>query len=491
LGGTSLGGASPIGCEGDGFFDHDGDASSACIERSNCAPGTYVTDEGSATSDRQCATCPAETFSTVDNASECTPWTVCGAEALEAAPGTSTSDRVCTSWTLQFGSAKTDSVEAIDIDQNGNVVVAGHTSGVLPGQTSAGEGDVFVRKLDPQGNELWVRQFGTSDYDYADALSVDEGGNIYVAGFTSGTLPGQTALGSADAFVRKYDAQGVELWTRQLGTKNSDYVSALTTDPTGGIYLCGMTNGAFPGETNAGAFDAFVRKYDALGSVLHTQQFGTASYDDCRGASTDASGNVFVGGRTYDALPGQTSAGHTDTYVRKYSPAGIELWTRQDGSNEHEFGRSTDADSEGNVYFSGETDGTLPGQMSAGEGDAFVRKYDSAGSALWVRQYGTAHNDVALCVAVDTSSNVFVVGGTSGTYPGQTNAGQTDIVVRKYDASGVELWTRQLGTSGLDGAVACSLDAAGHLYVAGQVGGTLAGQTSFGEPDAFVIKLSP
>ncbi|MCH8979561.1 MAG: SBBP repeat-containing protein, partial [Armatimonadetes bacterium] len=79
---------------------------------------------------------------------------------------------------------------------------AGGTSGTLPGQTSAGNFDAFVRKYDADGNEVWTRQFGGSGSDRASGISVDASG-VYVAGSTTGTLPGQTSAGSADAFVVK------------------------------------------------------------------------------------------------------------------------------------------------------------------------------------------------------------------------------------------------------------------------------------------------
>ena len=85
----------------------------------------------------------------------------------------------------------------------GNVYVAGLTEGALPGQTAAGGADSFVRRYDANGNEAWTRQFGTAAHDVLRDVAVDGTGNVYVAGYTSGALPGQTAAGSDDGFVRK------------------------------------------------------------------------------------------------------------------------------------------------------------------------------------------------------------------------------------------------------------------------------------------------
>ena len=98
----------------------------------------------------------------------------------------------------------------------------------------------------------------------ANGVAVDASGSIYVAGTTEGTLPGQNnAPGAGDAFLRKYDANGTELWTRQFGTPKFDDALAVAVDASGSIYVAGRTFGAFPGQNYAGGADAFVRKYDA------------------------------------------------------------------------------------------------------------------------------------------------------------------------------------------------------------------------------------
>ena len=186
-------------------------------------------------------------------------------------------------WTRQIGTATDvdDQIRGIALDGTG-VYVAGSTADVLPGQTSAGNADAFVRKYDPEGKELWTRQFGTSSFDQARGIAVHASG-VYVAGLTAGTMPGQTSAGAHDAFVRKYDASGKELWTRQFGTRNLEDVSGIAADESG-IYVVGSTLGVLPGQTSAGSADLFVRKYDAEGKELWTRQFGTAEYDQARGS---------------------------------------------------------------------------------------------------------------------------------------------------------------------------------------------------------------
>jgi len=171
------------------------------------------------------------------------------------------------------------------------------------------------------GQEIgWTRQFGSSDNDYAFIVTVDASGNVYVAGETNGTLPGQSSAGIPDVFVRKYDGSGNEFWTRQFGSDASDEASSVMADTSGNVYVVGSTGkgGALPGQTSAGELDAFIRKYDGSGNELWTRQFGTSDWDWTRGVAVDTSGDVYVAGWTYGALPGQISAGGGDAFLVKF-----------------------------------------------------------------------------------------------------------------------------------------------------------------------------
>jgi outer membrane protein assembly factor BamB len=197
-------------------------------------------------------------------------------------------------WTRQIGTStdRDDQVRGIALDGAG-IYVAGSTADTLPGQTSAGNADAFVRRYDPAGNEVWTRQFGSSSFDQARGVAVT-GSGVYLAGITAGAMPGQTSAGAQDAFVRKYDAEGRELWTRQFGTRNMEDVTGIVADDTG-VYVAGTTLGVLPGQTGAGRADLFVRKYDAEGNDLWTRQFGTAEYDQARGAAAYG-GSIYLTG---------------------------------------------------------------------------------------------------------------------------------------------------------------------------------------------------
>lgn len=150
-------------------------------------------------------------------------------------------------WIRQFGSPESDFVACFAADGAGGVYVAGNTDGTLPGQTSAGHTDVFLRKYDSAGNEVWTRQFGTPGWDSMSwniptrTIAVDDSGSVFMGGFVAGTLPGQAPAGGGDAFVRKYDPDGNELWTRQFGSEHDDRAEQPALENSGGVYIAGAT----------------------------------------------------------------------------------------------------------------------------------------------------------------------------------------------------------------------------------------------------------
>ncbi|MGH9038425.1 MAG: hypothetical protein ACRD0O_21930, partial [Acidimicrobiia bacterium] len=82
----------------------------------------------------------------------------------------------------------------------------------------------------PAETSGWTRQFGTRAAEEALGVTIDPAGAAYVVGWTFGTLPGQVSAGTVDAFIRKYDPTGGELWTRQFGSWERDFARAVAAD---------------------------------------------------------------------------------------------------------------------------------------------------------------------------------------------------------------------------------------------------------------------
>ena len=160
-----------------------------------------------------------------------------------------------------LGSNKNDYAKAVATDAEGNVYLAGHTDGALFDETNqGGNRDAFIVKYDKTGTKVWHKWLGSNQSDNAIALATDKDGNVYLAGYTFGTLFDETNKGNYDAFIVKYDKEGTKLWHKWLGSNQSDNATALATDAEGNVYLAGYTFGTLFDETNKGEFDAFIVK---------------------------------------------------------------------------------------------------------------------------------------------------------------------------------------------------------------------------------------
>ncbi len=401
------------------------------------------------------------------------------------AAGAFAEDAYPVAWAVQIGTSGGEKGQAVAVDASGNVYMSGSTSGDLGG-VNAGLSDPFLVKFDASGNHLWSSQTGTDNSDTVVSLAVDGLGNAYVNGYTKGGFDGANA-GGYDAFVIKFDTSGNELWSRQIGTSVDDVGTGLAADAYGNVYVGGHTYGDV-GGVNAGNRDMFVVKYDTAGNEVWSQQFGTARDDYVNSVAVDASGNIYIsGGTTYNT---GTYLGTIDVVLTKLDPLGNVLWSRQFGSNyTTEIGRSVAIDGFGNPYVGGHTSGDIGGP-SAGGTDAFVVKFDDEGNELWSRQIGTSSADYGHTMDVDAAGNAYIAGPTRGSLGGP-NEGDYDVFLTKFDPSGNELWSQQIGTPYWDEARSVAVDAFGSAYVSGRTKGGLVGPNagSYGSDDAFLIKF--
>jgi len=143
-----------------------------------------------------------------------------------------------------------------------------------------------------------------------------------VVGETFSSFPGETNKGSWDAFITRYDASGNQLWIRQFGTTRDDAITGAVPDGSGGVFLLGSTQGALPGQVQVSEVDAFIAHYDASGSQLSICQFGIpgryATYSSL--AALDQSGGAFLVGWIEGAFAGQTQVGGRDAFIARFSP---------------------------------------------------------------------------------------------------------------------------------------------------------------------------
>ncbi|MGJ8660619.1 MAG: SBBP repeat-containing protein [Bacteroidota bacterium] len=252
-------------------------------------------------------------------------------------------------WAKSFGGSLSEFSYSNTVDALGNVYTTGYFVGTAdfdPGAgttnlTPIGSADIYVQKLDPSGNFLWAKAFGSASFDLGQSISVDNSGNVYTTGDFSGTAdfdPGAgttnlTPAGSADIYVQKLDPSGNFLWAKSFGSTSYDQGKSISVDNSGNVYTLGQFDGTvdFDPEaginnlTSAGSADIFIQKLDPSGNFLWAKSFGGIATDIGNSITVDASENVYTTGYfqgTVDFDPGGgttnfTSAGQKDVFVHK------------------------------------------------------------------------------------------------------------------------------------------------------------------------------
>lgn len=332
---------------------------------------------------------------------------------------------------------------------------------------------------------LWKKQITVGSATASSGVATDRSGNVFVTGRAEGAVGG-SGQSFAHAFVSKYSPDGVLSWTRQLSSASYDYAANVATDKMGNILISGFTRGSLKG-LNKGGIDAWVAKYNTAGTLLWIRQLGTASDEASRDVGTDSAGNVLITGYTLGALKG-ANLGGIDAWAAKYSPSGKLLWVRQWGTATNDEASGLAIDSNDNLFILGQIlrvpRGPLPGDY-----DVFVAKYSPNGTPLWTKELDSSADDEAARIATDHKGNVFISGWTNGALEGSTKGGY-DAFLAKYSPKGTQLWVKQLGSVANDGGSAIATDNNDNVFTAGWTEGVLAGPSYGGYSDAWVAKFS-
>lgn len=337
-----------------------------------------------------------------------------------------------------------DQVQALAVDDSGNVFVTGSSYG---GGHPYDSYDYATIAYSGAGVALWTNRYtGPGDgLDAANAVAVDGSGNVLVTG---GSWNG-TAFNYASI---KYSGAGLPMWTNSYTEAGyQDAAISLAVDGSGNVFVTGTS------FNFTSSYDFATLKYSEAGDALWTNRYSGPmmnSDDQASAVTVDRSGNLFVTGSSYD-----NNSGSIDYATIKYSSAGVALWTNRCNGGRDDFVTALVADGNGNVIVTGYSENLN------GSTDYLTVKYSGAGLALWTNRYNGPANlsDQARAVAVDSSGNVFVTGHSTGI------ESDFDYATIKYSAAGGPLWTNRYNgpANAQEEATAMLVDGSGNVIVTG------------------------
>jgi len=319
-------------------------------------------------------------------------------------------------------------------------------------------------------------------------LDQNKSGDFVVVGTTDGAIDGYPNR-LLDAFVAKYDNQGKKIWVVRFGTPQDDFGTAVAIDESGAVWVSGDTYGGMEGNVNKGERDGFLAKFSSSGVQQWIVHISTEFIERARGLAVDSRGVATVVGTTYGEFPGFSNEGKSrEAWITQIDGLGKQLWLRQFGSDQADTAVDVSIDDDGNSTICGYTDGVI-GQEFFGVRDAFIGKFTSNGEKSWIYQFGTAATDICYGQWVNEAGEIFAVGVTGGSISGNTNFGNQDGWILKLSQQGELLWATQVGSAGEDGLSKIVTNEAGMVIVGGVTTGDFVDRSTGNSLDAVLYLL--
>lgn len=366
----------------------------------------------------------------------------------------------------------------------------------------------------------WGTYYGGTGIDHISKVTTDQAGNVYVVGYTGSANniipPNKINLAfdpsleaQYEAFVAKFNTQGVLQWATYYGDANT-YGVAIAVDDFGGVYVTGSVN--CPSQALAtvgahdiscdGASDMFLVKFNANGQRIWGTYLGGEGMDSANSIAvvtkTSVPGNVYLIGRTDSkqgivsfGIPSEdaTLAGTTDAVIARFNAYGKLQWARYFGGSQVDEGRDIACKNyipnvgEG-CYIIGRTQSTGLATNGAwdttlsGTSDAFLAKLSGyTGKILWSTYYGGSSYDDGISVVIGANLHVYIGGDTYSTDAMATlNAFQTtlsgqdlnDSFLARFNPDGMRQWGTYFGAPNDDDLLDLAIDVNNNLYVAGR-----------------------
>jgi len=401
-----------------------------------------------------------------------------------------------TLWTSTYGGYNYDQPYALCKTSDGGTLVAGYSnSSDVFVSGNHGFTDILLLKFDVNGQFQWQKCYGGSINEAAlDILAMSDGSYCLVGRNQSFDGDCTAMYGETDVWVIRVNENGDLLWQKSFGGSLGEFAtSAVATDDNGIVFAGGAFSSNAPCTDQNGQGDMWLVKIDEAGNILWSNCFGSNAYDSGTIIRKTQDGNLlFIGGfNVGNNEITATSHGATDALVVKMAPDGTIIWQYAFGGSQNDLVEEMIELPDGSFVIAGDSrssngDLTSP---NAGLTDFWIFRIDANGTLVWSKNYGSNNSDYIRGLIQLNDGNIAFVGETQGVVNGMPLFGTSDVYIGLLDLQGNVLFEDIWGGSNFDYTTDVLVDNDGQLLVTGYSwSNDNAFSTNNGYTDAYLLK---
>ena len=303
-----------------------------------------------------------------------------------------------------YGGVNGDEGRSVWITNDGGYIIGGTTTSF-----GSGSDDVYLIKLDANGDTMWTKASGTtaSEKGYCIQQTADNG---YIVGGANGSM-----------YLNKLDVTGASVWAKSYGGSSVDEGHSVQETSGNGYILAGFT-----ASFGAGGNDVYLVKTNSTGNITWASTFGGTGNDQAYSLDQTNDGGYIICGQT-----NSFGAGNADIYLLKVNSSGTLQWSKTYGGMANDEGKSVSQTADGGYILAGYTE-----SYGAGFKDIYTIKTDSLGTVLWSKTYGEYDGDDISNYLLETPGSNYVMTGSTNSF------GSSTIVtyLLKIDNAGNLVW---------------------------------------------------
>jgi hypothetical protein len=304
--------------------------------------------------------------------------------------------------------------------------------------TGGSNSDAFLLKMDQNGGIIWFRSYAATQSFVGSSVEETADGGYIVTGTMDAGSP------TSKVFLLRTNSSGFPLWSKTYGGSMYEFGQSVKQTLDGGFVVSGYT------RSFGQLIDVYLIKTDSNGDTLWSRNFGSNGFDYGNSILQSADSGYIVCGSISLAGPGN------NVLLAKLDKKGNMSWIKSYGNTGDDQGYSVIPTLDGGYALAGYT------TNGSGDWDALLAKTDSAGSLKWNISFGGTGSDIGRSIKQLSSGDYIIAGGTNS-----FGLGSGDFYLSEFDSSGIFVWNKTFGGSGVDGAYTSDITNDGSIFSAG------------------------